>query len=366
MRRLGPIVVEPRPVTSRVASVLARLVAIALALGLGALILEAGGYSARDSYRTMWDAAFANRDAVAETLVAATPLIFTGLAVAFAARMLLWNIGAEGQLFLGAAAASWLAFSFPDAPRGLLLPAMVVAGAIGGAAWAAGPGVLRASLGVSEIVTTLMLNFVAILLVDYLVHGPWRDPESSGFPLSKPFTESAILPSFGDTRLHVGFLIALGAAVVVWALLRSTRFGYEVRVIGESQPAARYAGMPLRRNIVVVMLISGGLAGIAGMSEVSGIVFRIQPDISAGYGYTGIIVATLGRFSAPGVVIAAVLFGALQVGGYALQTTEVPPSIVQVLQGAILFIAVGAEMLARYRVRWSPRRERAPLAEEAP
>jgi ABC-type uncharacterized transport system permease subunit len=366
VRRLGPVVLEPRRVASRWMSAFVRVLAIALALGLGALILEAGGYSARESYRTMWDAAFANRDALAETFVAATPLILTGLAVAFAARMLLWNIGAEGQLFLGAAAASWLAFSFPGAPRGVLLPAMVVAGAIGGALWAAGPGLLRATLGVSEIVTTLMLNFVAILFVDYLVHGPWRDPESSGFPLSKPFSHSAILPSFGDTRLHAGFLIALGAAVVVWALLRSTRFGYEVRVIGESHPAARYAGMPLRRNIVLVLVVSGALAGIAGMSEVSGIVFRIQPDISAGFGYTGIIVATLGRFSAPGVVVAAILFGALQVGGFALQTTEVPPSIVQVLQGAILFITVGAEVLARYRVRWSPRRERAPLAEETP
>jgi simple sugar transport system permease protein len=366
VRRIGPLVVERRRVASRWTSTFVRLAAIALALGLGALILEAGGYAAGSSYRTMWDAAFANRDALAETLVAATPLILTGLAVAVAARMLLWNIGAEGQLFLGAAGASWLAFSFPDAPRGVLLPAMVVAGAIGGAAWALGPGVLRASLGVNEIVTTLMLNFVAILLVDYLVHGPWRDPESAGFPLSKPFTKSAILPSFGDTRLHVGFLVALGAAVVVWLLLRSTRFGYEVRVIGESQPAARYAGMPLRRNIVVVLLVSGALAGIAGMSEVSGIVFRIQPDISAGYGYTGIIVATLGRFSAPGVVVAAFLFGALQVGGFALQTTEVPPAIVQVLQGAILFITVGAEVLARYRIRWSPGHDTAAVVEEAP
>ena len=170
----------------------------------------------------------------------------------------------------------------------------------------------------------------------------------------------------GDPRREGARRKLAYAALAVWVLYRDTRFGYEVRVIGESQPAARYAGMPLRRNIVLVLLVSGALAGVAGMSEVSGIVFRIQPDISAGFGYTGIIVATLGRFSAPGVVVAAILFGALQVGGFALQTTEVPPSIVQVLQGAILFITVGAEVLARYRVRWSPRRERAPLAEETP
>src|SRR5215208_2823293 len=143
---------------------------LALALGLGALVLVAGGYSPRDSYRTMWDAAFSNRDALAETLVSATPLILTGLAVAVAARMLLWNIGAEGQLFMGAVFASWLAFHFDDAPRVALLSAMVVAGALGGAVWAAVPGVLRAALNVNEIITTLMLNFVAVLFVDYLVH----------------------------------------------------------------------------------------------------------------------------------------------------------------------------------------------------
>jgi simple sugar transport system permease protein len=348
--RLGPVAVERRALPSKLTLAVVRVLAIVLALGLGAVILVAGGYSPKDSYRTMWDAAFASRDAIAETLVAATPLILTGLAVAVAARMLLWNIGAEGQLFFGAVFASYLAFHFADWPRPLLLAAMVVAGAVGGAVWAAVPGLLRALLNVNEIITTLMLNFVAILFVDYLVHGPWRDPESSGFPLSKPFTESAILPHFGTTRLHAGFLVALGAAVLVAVLLRGTRWGYEVRVIGESPHAARYAGIPLRRNIVLVLLLSGALAGIAGMGEVSGIVHRIQPDISPGYGYTGIIVATLAQFTAVGVVVAAILFGALQVGSFALQTTEVPPSIVQILQGSILFIAIGAEMLARFRI----------------
>jgi ABC-type uncharacterized transport system permease subunit len=361
MTRVGPFAIEKRALPSRLTMALVRVGAIVLALGLGALILVAGGYSPKESYRTMWDAAFANRDAVAETLVSATPLILTGLAVAVAARMLLWNIGAEGQLFMGAVFASYLAFHFADAPRVVLLSAMVVAGAVGGAVWALLPGVLRATLNVNEIITTLMLNFVAVLFVDYLVHGPWRDPESSGFPLSTPFTLNATLPHIGTTRLHAGFLVALAATVVVAVLLRGTRWGYEVRVIGESPSAARYAGIPLRRNIVLVLLLSGALAGIAGMGEVSGIVGRIQPDISSGYGYTGIIVATLARFTAPGVVIAAILFGALQVGSFALQTTEVPPSIVGILQGAILFIAIGAEVLARFRVTL----RRRPAVEEA-
>ncbi len=347
--KVGPLVFERRALPSRRAMGLVRAGAVLLALLLGAVVLLAGGYPVVGSYETIVSAAFGSGDALAETLVGATPLILTGLAVAVAARMLLWNIGAEGQLYMGAMLASAVAFTFPGWPRPALLLGMGLAGVLGGALWAFGPGLLRAHLAVNEIVTTLMLNFVAILWVDYLIHGTWRDPEIQ-FPISKAFSTSATLPSFFGTRLHAGLLVALGAALVVWLLLRQTRWGYEVRVIGESPAAARYAGMPTKRNVVLVMLVSGALAGLAGMGEVSGIVHHIQADISPGYGYTGIIVATLGRFSAGGVVVAASLFGALQVGGFALQTEGVPPAIVQILQGSILFIAVGAEVLARFRV----------------
>jgi simple sugar transport system permease protein len=354
-RRIGPVVLERRAEPSRWTIVAVRIGAVVVALLVGSVVFASTDLSAVEGYRTMWDGAFGSGNALAETLVAATPLLFTGLAVAIAGRMLLWNIGAEGQFYLGAVFASWFALRFPDWPRPLLLTSMVIAGALGGALWAFGPGLLRAKLAVNEIITTLMLNYVAILFVDYLVHGDWRDPESLGFPLSRPFSPSATLPSFFGTRLHVGLVLALLAAVALWLVLRGTKWGYEIRLIGESQGAARYAGMPVVRNIVVVMLVSGALAGIAGMTEVSGIVHRIQPTISPGYGYTGIIVATLGGFSPFGVVLAAFLFGALQVGGYTLQTVGVTRSVVGVLQGAILFIALGAEVLARYRLRWEPR-----------
>ena len=353
--RLGPVVLERRALPSRLTMVGVRALAVVTALLFGAVILAVTGYSATESYRTMWYGTFGGgTNGIAETLVAATPLILTGLAVAVAARMLLWNIGAEGQLFLGATFASALALSFAGWPRPLLLTGMVLAGVVGGAAWALGPALLRARFGVNEIITTLMLNYVAILLVDYLVHGRWRDPGSSGFPLSKPFGESATLPLIlAETRLHAGFLIALAAAGALWVMLRNTRFGYEVRAIGESPAAARYAGMPTGRNIVLVMLLSGALAGLAGMGEVSGIVHRIQPDISVAYGYTGILVAALARFSPPGVVLVGILFGALQVGGFALQTAGAPASIVGILMGSILFVAIGAEFLARFRVGWN-------------
>ena len=351
--RVGPLVLERRALPSARAMGAVRGGTVFLGLLVGAVVLLAGSYPVIGSYKTMVSNAFGSGDAFAETLVSAAPLMLTGLAVAVAARMLLWNIGAEGQLYMGATFATACALTFPGWPRTLLLALMVAAGLFGGAFWALGPGFLRARLGVNEIVTTLMLNFVAIAWVSYLVHGTWRDPEIQ-FPILKEFTKSATLPSLFDTRLHAGLFLALAAAALIWLMLRQTRWGYEIRVIGESQSAARYAGMPTQRNIVLVMLLSGALAGLAGMGEVSGIVHHIEPNISPSYGYTGIIVATLGRFSAPGVVIAAVLFGGLQVGGFALQTADVPvpPSIVQILQGAILFIAVGAEVLARFRIRW--------------
>jgi general nucleoside transport system permease protein len=354
VHRVGPVVIERRAIPSRLTLVLGRIGSIAFALAVGALVFLATGLPPADSYRTMWEGAFGSLDAIAETVVATSPILLTGLAVALAGRALLWNIGAEGQLFMGATFATALALWFPSWPRPALLILMVLAGAVGGAVWALGPAILRARLAVNEIITTLMLNYVAILYVDYLVHGRWADPGSLGFPLSKPFTENATLPSFFGTRLHLGFLIALAAAVAFWLVLRGTKWGYEIRVTGESASAARYAGMPVARNIVVVMLVSGALAGVAGMAEVSGIVHRIQSDISPGYGYTGIIVATLGRFSPLGVILAAFLFGALQVGGYSLQTVGATASAVGVLQGAILFIALAGEFLARYRVRWQP------------
>jgi simple sugar transport system permease protein len=349
-----PIRFERTPTPSPLIGVLVPIVSILLALVAGSVVLIASGENPIDVYRAMLNGAFGDRNGFAEVLVKMTPLLLTGLGVSVAFRMQLWNIGAEGQLFMGATFATALALWFPSLPRPALLTLMVLAGAVGGAAWALGPAILRARLAVNEIITTLMLNYVAILYVDYLVHGRWADPGSLGFPLSKPFSDNATLPSFFGTRLHLGFLIAIAAAVAFWLVLRGTKWGYEIRVSGESASAARYAGMPVARNIVVVMLVSGALAGIAGMAEVSGIVHRIQPDISPGYGYTGIIVATLGRFSPIGVVLSAFLFGALQVGGYSLQTVGATASAVGVLQGAILFISLAGEILARYRIRWQP------------
>jgi general nucleoside transport system permease protein len=206
------------------------------------------------------------------------------------------------------------------------------------------------------------LNYVAILWVDYLVHNQWRDPESLGFPLGKPFTESATLPQLGNTAVHTGAIIALFAAVAVATILGRTVWGYKVKVIGENARAASYAGFSIPRSIIAVMLLSGALAGLGGMVEVSGTVHRIQADISPGFGYTGIIVATLARFSPLVVLPVAVLFGALITGGLELQTVGLPSDLVLMVQGVILFFALAGELLVNYRIVWG---QRGPGAAEA-
>jgi general nucleoside transport system permease protein len=334
---------------------LLRVAAIVLAVGLGAVVLVATGFPVAESYRAMWSGAFGSSDALAGTLAASTPLILTGLAVVLAARMSRWNIGAEGQLYMGATFATAVALWNPTVPRPVLLLVMIGAGALGGALWALVPGLLRVKFSVSEIITTLLLNYVAIRFVDYLVHGRWRDPAGLGFPISKPLSPNATLPAIFGTRLHGGFLVAVMAAFLLWFILHRTGLGDEVRLIGESHGAAREAGIPVARTIVLVMMASGALAGIAGMGEVSAILHRIQPNISWNSGYLGVLVAILGRLSPIGVLVAAIFFGALRVGGFALQTLGVPASKVTLLQGVLVVITLGAELLARYRIRWAPR-----------
>ncbi len=329
-----------------------RVGAVVAAFIVTAVFLLFTGRSVATVFQTMWNGSFGTAYGQAQTALAAVPLIFTGLAVAIAFRMRLWNIGGEGQFYLGAFGATAVAYAWPDWPAPLLLAAMVAGGMIGGAVWAFLPGLLRARLEINEIVPTLLLNYVAILLVDYMVHGPWSDPQSLGFPLGKPFSESATLPALGNTAVHAGAILAVVAALIISLVLRRTTWGYRVRVIGENPRAARYAGFSIGRNVVLIMLLSGALAGLGGMVEVSGVVHKIQANISPGFGYTGIIVATLARFSPLVVVPIAVLFGALVASGTELQTVGLPSDIVLMLQAVILLFALAGELLVGYQVRW--------------
>jgi ABC-type uncharacterized transport system permease subunit len=339
---------------SRLVGVLVPVLSILLAFVAGGIVLLASGENPFDVYHAMFSGAFGDKNSFAELLVKMTPLLLTGLGVSVAFRMQLWNIGAEGQFYFGAIFTTWVALFFiPDAPSYVLIPVMMIAGMIGGALWGAIPGVLRAYLGANETITSLLLNYVAILFSDYLVHGPWRDPHGFGFPGTEQFPDAAALPQWGNTRVHIGLIFGFVAALVIWVIMRRTRWGYEVAVMGENAEAARYAGMRTRRTIVAVMMLSGALAGLAGMSEIAGIGHQLQRNLSPGYGYTAIIVAWLGRLNPFGIILVSFLLAALLVGGDQLQMTMgLSSAVAPMLQGTILFFLLGGDVLTRYRIIW--------------
>jgi simple sugar transport system permease protein len=279
--------------------------------------------------------------------------------------MKLWNIGAEGQFFLGAFGASAVVLSgvLPEGTSPwLFLPLMMIAGFAGGAIWGFIPGFLKARLNVNEIITTLMMNYIAIAWNNFFIFGVWSE---GGFQMSPMFPRGAWLPRLADyakqiptfrgLTVHLGFIIAVGAAVVVWFILYRSKWGYEIRLIGDNPRAAEYAGINIKRNIILVMMLSGGLAGLAGASEISGVVHRLQGAISPGYGFTGIIIAWLAKLNPFAVILVSILFGALILAGREIQPSGIP----KMIQGIILVCLIASDYLLRYRVRIVRRAEEA-------
>lgn len=329
---------------------------IIMGLLVGAVFLALAGVSPITTYYEMLNGAFGSKYGLSETVVKTIPLILTGLAVAVAFRMLIWNIGAEGQLYMGAIGATWVALLMGNYPPYIVLPLMFIGGFFFGGLWGLIPGALKAGWEANEIITTLMLNYVAINLCDYLVYGPWKDPDGMGFPLTKQFNENAWLPQFWNTRIHGGIFFALIALVIIYIIMNKSKWGYEIRVIGENIKAAKYAGISVVKNTLLVMMLSGGIAGLAGMAEVSGIIHRLQHGFSPGYGYTAIIVAWLARLNPVAMTVVAFLFGALLVGGDQLQLTlKLPGSMVGIIQGTILFFVLGGEIFSRYKIKFKYR-----------
>lgn len=325
------------------------VVAVALAVVAGAVFLSLTGHDPVEIYTLMIQGAFGSEYAISETLVKAIPLLLCGLGVGAAFRMKLWNIGAEGQLYIGGLAAAAVAFAWPQLPGVVLLPLMIAAGMLAGGAWAMIAAVPRALLGVNETLTTLMLNYIGVLVADWLVHGIWKDPAALNFPLSPEFVPAAWLPVLPDSRVHLGLIFGLFIALILWFVYRHSKWGYETAVIGESPETAKYAGIPVNRNIILVMFLSGAMAGLAGMTELSGVIHRVQPNFSPGYGYTAIIVAWLSRLNPLLTIPVAVLMAALLVGGYAVQTSGLPAATAAMLQGAILFFVLGSDIFLNYR-----------------
>ena len=335
-----------------------RVLVLTLAVVLGALaggfLVQASGYSAIKAFTAILDGSFGGSYPISQTLAAAIPLATIALGTAVAFRVQLWNIGGEGQFYMGAFGAT--AVELVGGPAGwpaiILLPAMLIAALVAGALWALLPAYLRAWHGVNEIITTLMLNYVAILWVNFLVYGPWKDPQGHNFPFSPRYPDNATFARMGDGQLHTGLFVPIAAAAIFILLLSRTRWGYELRVVGENAEAARYAGINVRRVMLSAMLVSGGMAGAAGMVQVAGIIHLLNGQLSSNYGYTAIIIAWLARLNPLAVLIVSVLFGALVNGGYAVSQEGIPQALGAVLQGMILFFVLGVgDVFTRYTLR---------------
>lgn len=349
------LVSEPRGLTPVWVKLLIPVLSVLAAGFVAGIFLYLTGETPSSVYAHMLRSAFGSSRGVSETLISATPLILTGLAAAVAFRMLVWNIGAEGQFLIGAIAGSGAAIWLGDgASSWLALPMVVLAGAAGGALWASASAVPKVYLGTNEIITTLMLNFIALRLMNYLIfgsHSPWRDSGFSTFPSGRPLPEGARFPEFFN-RLDIGVFIAGATAVGAWYLLNKTRWGFEVRVVGDSESAARYAGIKVPGKILGVFLLSGAFAGLAGALFVAGPAGALDPrSLNLGLGFTGIIVAALARLNLLAVIPVGILMGALNNVGPSMQSIGVPIAAVTMLQGAILIFAVAGEFLVVNRLR---------------
>lgn len=338
----------PREQPVRGGQGLAFLVGLLVALIVGAVLLVAAGHNPLAVYGRMVETSLGSPRAWSATLTQAAPLGLAGLAVAVAGSMGLWNIGAEGQIIAGAIVGTWVARLGPDLPGPALIPLMLVAAVIGGGLLAAGPALARAHLGVNEIISTLMLNEVAIRLVRYLVNGPWKDPESAGFPVAPELPTQAALPTL-FSRANIGVLIAAAVVAIFGFLSARSKWGYELRVAGSSAKAAEYVGISLRSKILTVLVLSGAIAGLAGGIRL-GSTSRIVEGIAEGWGFAGIIVAALALMRPANVALVAVAFGALRVGGVAIKGEGVPAAIAEIIQALVLFGALTAAILATYRV----------------
>ncbi len=352
--RFEPRLEEPPKWYPLVISILALIVALILG---GFVIAFAGGDPIR-SYQHIAKASFGSIGVISDTIVKATPIMLAALACSVAFRMKLWNIGVEGQFIMGAFGASAIVLApvlGAETPRWIFLTVMAIAGMAAGGFWGFIPGYLKAKFNVNEIISTLMMNYIAIAWMNFWIFGVWSE---GGFQMSPKFPKSAWMPRLLDfagsnpdlrgLTTHLGFIIGIVAAVIIWVIVYRSRWGYEIRLIGDNPQAAKYAGINIKRNIIYVMMLSGALAGLGGMSEVTGVIHRLQTaPIASGYGFTGIIVAWLAKLNPLVIIPVSILFGALILAGREIQPSGVP----KVIQGTILVCLIASDFLIRNRIR---------------
>lgn len=342
--------VTKRDVMPRNKEYAVRLLAVALSIVFAGVILLLFGLNPIKIFQSLIVGSIGTKMRIKQTLIKAIPLCIASLGISVAFKMKFWNIGAEGQITLGATAATFVALNLgSDVPRPLMLAAMMIAAVVAGGLWAFIPAIFKARLGTNETIFTLMLNYIAIKFVMYLQYGPWIDPAAQGFPKIAKFSDNAVLPDvFG---VHAGWIIALVLVAFVYVFMNKTKKGYEVNVVGQSVETARYAGMNIGSIIVVAMLMSGGMCGIAGMIQASAIEKSLTYSIGNNYGFTAIITAWLARLNAVAILFVCIAFAMLIQGGAYIQIAmNVPSSVASIVQGTILFFVLGSEFFLQYRI----------------
>ena len=331
-------------------SFLYRILGFIVGMGLSMLFIAVLGHNPFKSMTTLLSGAFGTSNAFRNTLTFAIPLATTALGLSIAFRMKFWNIGGEGQLLMGATAAMAISMlAGPDTPGWILIPTMLIAGFIGGAVWAMIPGIFRIRLRTNETLFTLMMNYLAIEFVKYLYYNIWKDPARSGFPGIKSIQSQAFLPRV--MGVSIGVLIPVVLTVVVFILINKTKPGYEIRVVGESEPTANYAGMNVKKIMIGGVLLSGGIVGLAGAAKLTGETFTLTESLAGGAGFTAIVIAWLANLSAPIILVVSFLFAALEQGAQTIQLRlGVPAAVAEIIKGLMLMSFLGSEFFLRYRL----------------
>lgn len=349
---------EKRVAPSLTSRIVQPIAAVIAGFIFGAIILAIGGHSVGDAYKAMWEASFGTGPGFEQTLVRATPLLLTGLAVTVALRMNIWNIGAEGQMAMGAIGATFVAYHTSSLGSFPLIVVIFLGGAVAAALWALIAAIPRALIGLNEIIVTLFLNYIALLFLSALINGPWKDPAAIGQAYARRLPTDAALPLIGNTKVTIGIFIAIAAAIGVYWLLDRSRAGFSLQIAGGNVRAAKYLGIGIGRRILFVLALSGAVAGLAGVIQLTASGGgRLQEGLTGGYGYIGILVAFLARTKVQAVVVVALLYAALLTGGTALQSTGIPSSIAEIIQAAIIIFVLIGQTLGSYRlVRATPRR----------
>lgn len=314
------------------------------------ILIGAAGESPLKVFRVMFEGAFGSAYGLSETLVKMIPLMILSVGISLALKMQVWNAGGEGQLHIGAAAGAYVALNVQGYSRFFTMLLAVLVSFIIAGAYGLIPAILKIKWGVNELITCLMLNYIGILLVAWLIQGPWKDPTGFAFPRTRRFPESGILTTLFGSRIHTGLLIGIALALISWLVLAKTKYGFEIKIAGNNASVARYAGIPINRYVLIVMFLSAGIAGIAGMTEVSGITHRLQANFAPQVGPSGLTIAYLAQFHPIGAAAVSFFFGALLVGGNTIQKLGLPVSTVQMIQGSILFFVAAGTMFANYKI----------------